>query len=145
MEYSYRWLIESLEEGKGFKFLYFWGHQPNRNGQITSSCFSQWWEAPFVINDITYKTAEHWMMAQKALLFGDKEAYDKIVNAKSPGEAKALGREVRNFDQATWEEKRSKIVVDGSLAKFGQHSSLRKFLLNTKERVLVEASPVDTI
>ena len=85
------------------------------------------------------------MMAQKALLFGDKEAYDKIVNAKSPGEAKALGREVRNFDQATWEEKRSKIVVDGSLAKFGQHSSLRKFLLNTKERVLVEASPVDTI
>lgn len=85
------------------------------------------------------------MMAQKALLFGDKQTYDKIVNTNSPGEAKALGREVRDFEQTTWEEKRLEIVVKGSLAKFGQHLNLREFLLNTKERVLVEASPVDSI
>ena len=85
------------------------------------------------------------MMAQKALLFGDKEAYYKIVDAKSPGEAKALGREVKSFDQTTWEERRFGIVVDGSLAKFQQHPDLKAFLLNTKERVLVEASPVDSI
>jgi ribA/ribD-fused uncharacterized protein len=79
------------------------------------------------------------------LLFGDKEVYDKIIVAKSPAEAKTLGRQVRNFDEATWNAKRSEIVVQGSLQKFTQHPDLKEFLLNTKERVLVEASPVDKI
>ncbi len=85
------------------------------------------------------------MMAQKALLFGDKEIYDKIIVAKSPAEAKTLGRQVQHFDEATWNAKRLGIVVEGSLQKFSQHPDLQEFLLNTKERVLVEASPVDKI
>ncbi|QNF33661.1 NADAR family protein [Adhaeribacter swui] len=145
IKYNCSWLIQSLEAGKDIKFLYFWGHRPSKNGQITSSCFSQWWEAPFVVANTTYKTAEHWMMAQKALLFGDEQIHDKIVQSKSPGEAKALGRKVKNFDQAIWEKERYPIVVNGNLAKFQQHPDLKAFLLNTKERVLVEASPVDSI
>lgn len=29
--------------------------------------------------------------------------------------------------------------------KFGQHPDLKRFLINTNDRILVEASPVDTI
>ena len=145
MKYSSSWLIDSIEKGTGLKYLFFWGHQPSKSGQITSSCFSQWWEAPFVINGLSYRTAEHWMMAQKALLFGDQVAHDKILNAKSPGEAKAIGREVNNFNETVWEKKRIEIVVNGNIQKFIQHPELREFLINTKERVLVEASPVDRI
>lgn len=85
------------------------------------------------------------MMAQKALLFDHKEIYDKIIAAKSPAEAKTLGRQVRNFDEVVWNTNRFALVVEGNLQKFSQHPDLKEFLLNTKERVLVEASPVDKI
>ncbi|QMU29867.1 NADAR family protein [Adhaeribacter radiodurans] len=144
MKYSIEWLKRTLEEGKRFKYLYFWGHQSSKK-EITASCFSQWWVAPFSVDNVIYKTAEHWMMAQKANLFGDNDAFEKIVKARTPGEAKAIGRKVKNFDDSVWEEKRFKIVVNGSLQKFGQHQDLQEFLINTKDRILVEASPVDNI
>ena len=36
-------------------------------------------------------------------------------------------------------------MVEGNLAKFGQHKELRDFLLGTGNKVLVEASPQDAI
>lgn len=145
MTYNLEWLIDNFEKGKRTKYLFFWGHQKSKSGELTSSCFSQWWTSPFIVEKVKFNTAEHWMMAQKALLFVDKEIYDKIIIAKSPAEAKALGRQVRNFDETTWNHKRFEIVVRGSLEKFTQHKDLKEFLLNTKERVLVEASPIDRI
>ena len=57
--------------GEQFEFLFFWGHQPSKDGTITKSCLSQWYAAPFVVDGLVYPTAEHWMMAEKARLFGD--------------------------------------------------------------------------
>jgi ribA/ribD-fused uncharacterized protein len=127
------------------KFLFFWGHQPSKDGIITKTCFSQWWVSPFVVDGITYKTAEHWMMAKKAELFNDNEILEKIIQANSPAEAKKLGREVRNYNDVLWLSSRYEIVKQGNLYKFHQNIDLKEFLLNTKERVLVEASPVDAI
>ena len=84
------------------------------------------------------------MMAEKARLF-DGSATDAILTASNPGEAKKLGRQIRNFDQAIWEAHRFEIVVRGNLAKFSQHGSLKQYLLGTGDRVLVEASPRDRI
>jgi ribA/ribD-fused uncharacterized protein len=56
-----------------------------------------------------------------------------------------LGRRVRNFDEEMWIKHRYDIVVDASLAKFGQDKDLKAFLLGTGDRVLVEASPTDRI
>ncbi len=145
MAYNLEWLIDNFEKETGIKYLFFWGHQKSKNGDLTSSCFSQWWVSPFIVDNVVFNTAEHWMMAQKALLFEDNEMYEKIIIAKSPAEAKALGRRVRNFDDATWNAKRFDIVLKGSLQKFTQHKDLKEFLLNTKDRVLVEASPTDRI
>lgn len=145
MKYSNKWLLEKYQQEEQIKFLFFWGHRPTRDGSISASCFSQWWPADFVVNDITYKTAEHWMMAGKARLFNDEVVFGKIIKCTEPGEAKKLGREISNFDPATWDEHKFNIVVEGNVFKFSQHQPLQDFLLNTQNRVLVEASPVDSI
>jgi len=145
MTYSIEWLTDNYEKGERIKFLFFWGHQKSKSGELTASCFSQWWEAPFEVDNVLYLTAEHWMMAQKALLFKDTENYQRIIQARSPKEAKELGRQVKNFEETIWNAKRLDIVVEGNMQKFTQHVDLKEFLLSTKERVLVEASPVDRI
>jgi len=142
MKYNIEKLTTEKQENK---YLFFWGHQPNKDGSISKTCFSQWWLSSFDVDGITYKTAEHWMMAKKALLFNDKEIFEKIIQTKSPAEAKKLGREVKNYVDTVWLENRFEIVKEGNLHKFGQNKDLKEFLLNTNERILVEASPVDPI
>ena len=127
------------------KFLFFWGHQPNKDGSISKTCFSQWWLSSFEVDKVIYKTAEHWMMAKKAELFKDNEVLEKIIKANSPAEAKKLGREVKNYDDKLWLTNRYEIVKEGNYHKFSQNTDLKTFLLNTKDRILVEASPVDPI
>ncbi|QFT55353.1 Swarming motility protein YbiA [Microbulbifer sp. THAF38] len=85
------------------------------------------------------------MMYHKAKLFGDSNACKKILASPNPGEAKSIGRQVVGFNQNMWDKKRFDIVVNANLAKFSQNIELKEFLLNTENRVLVEASPVDNI
>jgi ribA/ribD-fused uncharacterized protein len=138
-------LRERCSSGETFEYLFFWGHQPSKTGEITKSCFSQWFDASFTIDGIYYRSAEHWMMAQKARLFDDKESLAQILEAPDPKTAKALGREVKNFDDPIWKENARRLVTEGNLAKFRQNDDLREFLLGTSDLVLVEASPYDGI
>lgn len=139
-------LLDFTRHGGRPKYVFFWGHTSKQGGAgVGKHCLSQWYEAPFTIDGVTYPTAEHWMMAAKARLFGDGEVRARILAAGNPGAAKALGREVRGFDGERWNAARVEIVVQGNLAKFGQHPALGTFLVNTNDRVLVEASPVDLI
>ncbi|MCF2530587.1 NADAR family protein [Yinghuangia soli] len=127
------------------KFLHFWGHQAQADGSVGAGCLSQWWPSPFTVDGVEYATAEHWMMAGKARKFGDAEAERRAVAASHPKAAKAVGRQVRGFDEATWVAGRFALVVEGNVAKFGQHPDLLAYLLGTNTRVLVEASPMDRI
>lgn len=138
-------LLAAVADGAEVEYLVFYGHAPEQDGSVGPSCLSQWWPAPFTVDGATFATAEHYMMWRKATLFGDAETAERILAAETPKEAKALGRKARDFDAATWEAARYDIVVDGSVAKFGQHDDLRAFLLGTGDRVLVEASPRDRI
>ncbi|GAA2916388.1 NADAR family protein [Streptomyces mexicanus] len=138
-------LVREVRAGVRIRYLCFWGHRPRRDGQVGASCLSQWWPAPFTVDGVTYATAEHWMMAGKARLFGDAEAERRVLAAGHPAEAKKAGRLVRGFDEETWARERYRIVVEGSVHKFAAHPELREFLLNTGEKVLVEASPVDRV
>ena len=52
---------------------------------------------------------------------------------------------MRGFQEPIWQQNRVAIVVEGNYAKFSQSGPLRDFLLSTKDRVIVEASPVDEI
>jgi ribA/ribD-fused uncharacterized protein len=130
--------------GQKLKFVFFWGHQPSKHG-ITASCFSQWYEAPFAVDGHRYPTAEHFMMAEKASLFGDQTTKEQVLQAPNPGAAKALGRQVRGFDETTWLQNRFAIVVRANQAKFTQNIDFRQFPQQTGDRILVEASPVDRV
>jgi ribA/ribD-fused uncharacterized protein len=138
-------LRRALEAGATPKYVLFWGHQRNADGSIGKGCFSQWFEASFQVDSETYLTAEHFMMAEKARLFGDAETRASILAARTPAEAKKLGRGVKGFDDALWEQSRFDIVVRANEAKFSQNQALRDYLLTTGDRVLVEVSPVDRI
>jgi ribA/ribD-fused uncharacterized protein len=145
MKYSVEWLVNKIHAGETVKYVLFWGHQPSRDGTLTATCFSQWWLSPFTVDGVLYRTAEHYMMAGKAKLFGDHETLQKILATEKPGEAKALGRTVVNFDPERWAKEGYHIVMQGSIHKFSSDAKLREFLLNTGDRVLVESSPVDAI
>lgn len=85
------------------------------------------------------------MMAGKARLFGDEEMLEKIMAASDPRTMKKLGRQVRGFDQAVWEQYKYALVLQGNVCKFSQNPALGQFLLSTGEQILVEASPYDRI
>jgi ribA/ribD-fused uncharacterized protein len=138
-------LLSVIRGGGQPEYLLFWGHQPPPAGGVGEGCLSQWWPAVFTVDGVSYNSAEHYMMAAKARLSGDAEAAGKILAAPHPGAAKALGREVRGFDEQLWAEHRFGVVVAGNMAKFGQHRQLRDFLAGTGSRVLVEASPRDSV
>ncbi len=138
-------LIAQIDDGWQPDYLFFWGHQPTPGKPIGKWCLSQWFPAPFVLENIEYPTAEHFMMAEKARLFGDHDALKQILTAPHPGAAKALGQQVQGFDEAAWTQQRFAIVVRGNRAKFAQDEQLRTYLRNTNDKVLVEASPTDTV
>ncbi len=131
--------------GDQLRYLCFWGHRPQRDGSVGQGCLSQWWPAPFTVDGVAYATAEHWMMAGKARLFGDDGMVERILAAPDPKTVKALGRKISGFDDQAWQEHRYPLVVAGSIAKFDQDPELCAFLLGTEGQVLVEASPVDKI
>ena len=137
-------LQRRIAEGEHFQYLFFWGHT-QKEEEIDASCLSQWFPASFEIDGQIYSTAEHFMMAEKARLFQDKDALAEIRQAPSPAEAKQWGRKVRGFSPEIWKQHRSNIVEQGNIAKFGQNPSLKSFLLQTEGKVLVEASPRDRI
>ncbi len=130
--------------GDDLRYLCFWGHRPPRTG-VSASCFSQWYDAGFSIDGVRYATAEHYMMAGKARLFGDTRILEQVLSSTTPDKAKALGRRILGFDEALWTQARYALVVEGNLAKFSQNAALGDFLRATAGQVLVEASPVDSI
>ena len=138
-------LRHAARSGARLKYILFWGHTSANRGEIGKECLSQWYPARFEVDGTPFATAEHYMMYRKALLFADHAAAEQILRAPSPAAAKSLGRSVQGFVESVWNEHRSTIVVDGNVAKFSQSGALREFLLNTKDRVLVEASPVDRV
>lgn len=144
-KYNISSLEVANENNTSLKYLYFWGHNKPKNQLVTKSCFSQWYESSFTINGTLYKTTEHWMMAQKALLFENHTIYKQIITCNTAAEAKKMGRQVSGFIEEKWKQHRNFIVIIGNLHKFNQNRLLGEYLLNTNNRILVEASPVNSI
>jgi ribA/ribD-fused uncharacterized protein len=138
-------LLAVTESGHRAKYLCFWKDEPRRDGPAGPGCLSQWSPSPFTVDGVRYATAEHWMMAGKARLFGDEAARRRAIEAGHPKQAKDAGRSVRGFDEEVWRRERFALVVEGSVHKFSAHPELGAYLLGTGTRVLVEASPLDRV
>ncbi|MGC4086691.1 MAG: NADAR family protein [Polyangiaceae bacterium] len=138
-------LIAWLHTGAQAEYVYFWGHEAPESRGVVKQCLSQWFPCSFVVEGRHYTSTEQFMMSEKARLFGDTHSAERIMSTSSPRDAKKLGRAVQGFDEAEWTAARSRIVVNGNLAKFGQNAELGRFLRGTGDKVLVEASPLDRV
>jgi ribA/ribD-fused uncharacterized protein len=115
-------------------FLFFWG-----------GTYSQWCPSKFTIDGVEYNCCEQYMMAKKALIFKDMEAYQEIMASSSPKEQKAIGRRVKNFNAEVWSVISREVVYQANYAKFTQNPHMREELMATGDLEIVEASPEDKI
>lgn len=99
------------------------------------------------VKSYEFKTAEHAVHFFKAMLFNDIETADKIMKAKTPKVAKSLGREVKNFNDFTWNNNKEVIYFDVIKAKFTdeRNKDIKQKLIDTGDSILVECSPYDRI
>ena len=120
------------------KHVFFW-----------SGPFSNWdmgnFTATLFNDNITFNCSEQAMMYCKAFIFKDYGVAEKILATKSPREQKALGRTVKNFDQAAWEGMALERFTPILVAKFTTVPGYEKILLDTGTKTIVEASPFDAV
>ena len=120
-------------------YLFFWG-----------GFLSNWAEVPGGIKVqhenklLIFPTSEHLFMWFKAAHFLDTESMEKILKAKSPKEAKAIGRKVKNFDEETWEKNREEFMLVALHYKAESWPAFKDFIISTPQ-TFVEASPYDRI
>ena len=115
-------------------YVFFW-----------SGIYSNWHKMSFEVDGMTFNCAEQYMMYKKAEFFDDQRIMELIMKTSDPKRQKALGREVANFNAAEWDEVCEDIVAHGLYYKFSHNSVLKIALLKTRNKTIVEASPVDTI
>lgn len=124
------------------KYFFFFG-----NNVIPSNFYI----SPFrmVINNqqLTFNCSEKAFMYSKAVFFGDQKVARDILllTTNRPAEYKRLGRLVKNYDDKRWNAVRFEKMYEAVKAKFSGNPYLLKYLLSTGDKVLVEASPFDTI
>ncbi len=116
------------------KYIYFYG-----------SFFSQWAMRDMIIDGEKYNCCEQFMMVKKARLYGDCVNAIKIMDRDNPSVQKSLGRKVKNFDKDKWDNISRKVVYEANYAKFTQNEDLKNILLDTEDKIIVEASPYDCI
>lgn len=114
--------------------VYFW-----------SGIYSNFHPCRFTIGQNAFNCSEQAFMYFKAIEFGDEAIADQIMSMSEPRDQKALGKQIRGFDEDIWSEKRFDHMQIALLGKFSQNEDLANQLVLTGERILVEASPYDKI
>lgn len=108
------------------------------------SFLSNFHESPIKIDQAKFPTGEHAFQAckSKAITQGAyaRDGYIAgCIMAKTPGEAKKLGRSVK-INLALWESIKVECMREVVWAKFTQNDDLRKQLLATGHAMLVEGN-----
>lgn len=141
-------LIKMYNENKPLQFIGFFGGL-NAKG-LSPEVFSNFYPSTFslVINGtkFTFSSNEQFFMWYKAKKFNDEQIAKEILALNyDPKRAKALGRKVSNYDDKIWDSVREKVMYTGLKLKFSQNPDLKKYLLETGDKILVETSPWDKL
>ena len=107
------------------------------------SFLSNFYDSPFVENGTTFKTVEHYYQHKQAAYFKDTITATAILNAKTPGHAKALSHQIKDRDSELWQPVAQRTMHKACLMKFKQNPHLGEKLKQTRG-MLVEANPKDT-
>ena len=115
------------------------------NPEEENGYLSNWYLSEFTVDGIKFSSMEQYMMHEKALLFQDQEAAEKILQTDNVAEIKALGRNVQHFDDNIWIKVREEIVYRGVFEKFRQNPELAENLEKTGEEIIAECAVKDRI
>lgn len=106
---------------------------------------SNWYMRNFKIKSITFNCGEQAMMYSKAMLFGDHNVAQEILDAKHPWEHKRLGKKVKGFVQEVWDDRCVPIVRTVSFHRCSQHKDIKDLLIAARGTTIVEASGTDRL
>lgn len=101
----------------------------------------------FWVDDQIFNSSEQYFMYQKAIHFKDHETAKLILKATNPAEAKRLGRQVKNYNDKSWNAIRDFVMCHGLYNKFTQSKPHKEYLMRDEfyGKLFVEASPIDRI
>ena len=85
------------------------------------------------------------LMLLKAAVMRDATSYRAILEAATPAETKALGRQVRGFDQSLWSKRVCAVTMAVVRARAAALPELKALLLSHAGQYFAEASPRDTV
>ncbi|KAM0123462.1 hypothetical protein ACHAP3_011117 [Botrytis cinerea] len=102
--------------------------------------FSNFYRKKFTDDDgRVWAAAEVRFQAGKAVLAENQEWFEEIAACKDPNDAKTMGSNVR-MDTKTWDQAWARdIMADTLFFKFRNDARLRKLLLETGDKLIVEA------
>ncbi len=118
------------------KTIYFYGTREKPYG-----CFSNFSRHGFAIDDVYWKTSEHYFQAQK--FAGHDDHVEAMRRASTPKRAAQIGRDRARPLRKDWEEVKDAMMFDAVLAKFTAHDDIRQILLDTGDAQIVENAPND--
>ena len=94
----------------------------------------------FKINGIKYSSSEQWIQHCKAKYFKDSITMAQILSTEDALESKLLARDIIGYDERRWKEVAYKECYAGLFEKFAQNEELKRVLINTGNKTLVESS-----
>lgn len=106
---------------------------------------SNWCPARFEKDGMTFDNSEQYFMFKKAWFFKDFQAVKQILQSTDPQTVKSIGRTIKNYDDFKWAKVRVQFMYEANFLKYSKNPEFKKMLLSTGDKILVEASPVDTI
>lgn len=97
------------------------------------------------VDGINFTTTEHAFMWLKAKHFKDEQSAAEILNARSPADAKKIGRGVRGFNVEEWSKVCFQYMLKVNRIKYNSNQWLADLLLDTGNKTLVETNGKDVI
>ena len=105
--------------------------------------FTNFYMRPVCIDKYSWPSTEHYFQAQK---FIGTPYMEEFISLGSPREAFEMSRrpDLSKWKRPDWEDVKQLVMYKALLEKFGQHEDLKKLLVGTGSRQLIENSPYDS-
>lgn len=117
-----------VETDQGPAICFYGRHSP----------FSNFFLAPVQVSGKTFPSSEHFYTCRKCEISDRMDLAYRSTRAKYPVQATAIGRPVTLENGL-----RLEVMRTGLMAKFEQNAELKKQLIETGDKMLVEVSPID--
>ena len=102
--------------------------------------FSNFHPCKFTFEGQEYHSSEQFIQLKAAEFFEDSVAKERILNAGDAQECKEIARDINNFNKNEWSTVAEEMCQPGITQKFLQNETLLRYLMETGNKTIVEAS-----